>query len=170
MIYSVLRRGMVPVTVDKKTQYVGYGVDDMITRYSVYDSSEPVEYVGHLDLQDTKNGVKVLYIQNENPEKYKHFADVADQIEVEHCLKRNINNPYISSVAARDTYAMHYRRGKRFINEGANVYLESITKDLKKGERVTTDFLGYQKMYMPINMLNKMKEKIKLNPLLKDIK
>ena len=64
----------------------------------------------------------------------------------------------------------HFLRGKRFINEWVNVYLDSLTKNLVKGEKKFADFLGYQKMYMPVNMINEIKEKIKINPLLKCLK
>lgn len=171
MIYSVLQNKNVPVMVEKKTQYVAHGFNDFITTYSVYDASKPeMEYIGYVDLQDIKNGVNVLYIKKEAPNLYKHFADVADQIEVEHCLQRGIDKPYISSAAAKNTHVLHFLRGKRFHNEGINVYLDSITKDLKKGERISTELFGFEKMYMPINMLNNIKEKIKLNPLLKNLK
>ena len=121
-------------------------------------------------MQDTRTGVHVSYIKNQQPDLYKRFGQLADQIEVEHCMKKGVDNPFIQSTAALGTHIMHFLRGKRFINEGINVYLDYLTKNLQKGERVTTGFLGYQKMYMPINMINEIKEKIKLCPLLKGIK
>ena len=68
-------------------------------------------------------------------------------------MKRNIKKPYIHSVAAINTHIIHYKRGKRFINEGLNIYLDNLMKNLQKGERVMTEFLGYQKMYMPITIM-----------------
>ncbi len=165
MIYSLLQKKEVPVSIVKQTQFINDEIGDM-TRYSVYDDAQK-KFVGYLDLKDTKNGAKVLYIKNEEPKLYKQFGQLADQIEVEHCLKRGIDKPYIHSVAARDTYIKHFLRGKRFINEGINIYLDYLTKNLVKGEKIMTDFLGCQKMYMPINMINKIKDKIKRNPLLK---
>jgi len=165
MIYSLLQKKEVPVSIVKQTQFINDEICDM-TRYSVYDDAQK-KFVGYLDLKDTKNGAKVLYIKNEEPKLYKQFGQLADQIEVEHCLKRGIDKPYIHSVAARDTYIKHFLRGKRFINEGINIYLDYLTKNLVKGEKIMTDFLGCQKMYMPINMINKIKDKIKRNPLLK---
>ena len=164
MIYSLREKREVPVLITKEIQGIDNNTAD-ITRYNVYDDVRR-NYVGYVDLQDTKNGVKVLYITNQKQELYKHFGQLADQIEVEHCLNRGIENPYIQSVAARNTYVTHFLRGKRFINQGINVYLDYVTKNLKKGEKALTDFLGYQKMYMPVNMINEIKEKIKLNPLL----
>ena len=168
MIYSIRQHKEVPVTITKKVQYIDEQFGEL-TRYSVYDDSKRI-FVGYVDLQDTKNGVNVTYIKNQQPDLYKRFGQLADQIEVEHCMKKGVDNPFIQSTAALGTHIMHFLRGKRFINEGINVYLDYLTKNLQKGERVTTGFLGYQKMYMPINMINEIKEKIKLCPLLKGIK
>ena len=165
MIYSIAQHKEVPVSVTKKILPISNDLGDL-TRYTVWDGSKKA-YIGYVDLTDTENGAKVLYMKNQVPDRYKHFGEVADQIEVEHCLNRGIKNPYIHSVAARDTYVTHFLRGKRFINEGINVYLEHLTKNLQKGEKVMADFLGYQKMYMPVNLLNNIKDKIKLNPILK---
>ncbi len=167
MIYSVLDKRDVPVTLTKKIIYVDDNID-YITRYCVNDSTNGTP-IGYVDLADTKNGAKVLYATKEEEKKnlYKHFCEVADQIGVEHCLKRGIDRPYIQFVPARNTYVMHFLRGNRFVNEEINIYLERITKHLLKGKKILTDFLGYQKMYMPVNMINKIKEKIRTNPLLK---
>ena len=166
MIYSVLQNKPIPITVTKEKipEY------DDIVRYTVHDASEPRIHVGYVELQDTKNGAKVLFIKNQHPNLYRHFGQIADQIEVEHCLKRNIDKPYIKSVAALDSHIQHFKRGKRFINEGINVYLDYVCQNLKKGERVNTRFLGLKKMYMPINLINEIKERIKINPLLKGVK
>ena len=86
---------------------------------------------------------------------------------MEHCLSRGIENPYIYSFATLGTHVKHFLRGKRIVNEGINIYLDHIYQNLQKGERVITERMGMQKMYIPINMLNKIKEKIKLSPLLK---
>ena len=169
MIYSILQHKEVPVEITRKYIYADDELGE-ITRYDVYEKSKNTNFVGYVDLQDTKNGAKVLYIKNEMPNLYKHFGQVADQIEVEHCIKRGIENPYISSVAAIGTHIIHFKRGKRFINKKINTYLENLTKNLQKGERVITGFLGYQKMYMPQNMINEIKNKIKISPLLNGIK
>ena len=169
MIYSIKQHKEIPVNIKKSTHYIDddFGV---MTRYEVYDASGKNINVGYVDLQDTKNGVNVLYIKNQQPDLYKHFGYVADQIEVEHCLNRGIDTPCINSDAKMGTYIQHFKRGKRFIDEGINVYIDYLIKNLKKGEKVLTGFLGYQKMYMPINLLNEIKEKIKIAPLLKGIK
>ena len=167
MIYSILHQKEIPVFITKDVQYIDADIGDL-TRYTVYDDLSG-KYVGYVDLTDTRNGAKVAYIKNASQDLYKHFGNLADQIEVEHCLNRGIDKPYIQSVAARDTYVQHFLRGKRFINEGINVYLDYLTKNLVKGEKIMTEFFGYQKMYMPVNMLNEIKEKIKINPLLKKL-
>ena len=169
MIYSITLHKEVPIKVEKGIIYVENDYDDYLTRYTVYDAKSSKE-VGYVDLVDTRNGAKVSYIKNQQPKFYKHFAQVADQIEVEHCLERGIRNPYIYSVAAIGTHINHFRRGKRFIDEGINIYFETITKNLLKGEEVITEFLGYQKMYMPINLVNLLKEKIKKAPFLRGVK
>lgn len=169
MIYSVKQHKEIPVSVTKKVQYIDKEFGEF-TRYNVYDASGKNINVGYVDLQDTKDGVHVLYIKSQYPKLYKHFAQVADQIEVEHCLNKGLENPYIYSVAALGTHIMHYIRGKRFENEEVNDYFAKITKNLQKGEKILTKFLGYQKMYMPINLINEIKEKIKIAPLLKGIK
>ncbi len=109
-------------------------------------------------------------MRNEKPKLYKHFGQIADQIELEHCLNNGISKPYIYSDAASGTLLPHFKKGKRFINEGINIYLDYILKNVKKGERVYTSNFGPQKMYMPINLINELIEKIKINPLLKGLK
>ena len=169
MIYSVLQHKEVPVNVSKEIHYIDDKFGDLI-RYTVHDASERRIHVGYVDLQDTKNGVKVMYIKNQHPNLYKHFGQLADQIELEHCLQRGIDKPYIYSVAAINTYITHFKRGKRFVNEGINVYLDSLLKHLSKGERVNPVFEDMQKMFMPVNLINIIKDKIKLTPLLKSLK
>lgn len=169
MIYSIKEQCYLPVCVTRNIYYLGCDEYSDVIRYSVYDDKNK-KFVGYVDLNDTFNGAKVLYIQNKNPKLYKRFGQLADQIEVEHCLKRGIDNPYIHSVAARDTYVQHFLRGKRFVNERINDYLDNITKNLIKGEKVYTEFFKNPKMYMPANMINEIKERIKINPLLKGIR
>lgn len=167
MIYSILKQKEVQVFIQKHTEATGNGIDEII-KYDVYDNSDRT-YIGCVKLEDTKNGVKVQYIRNQRQDLYKRFGHLADQIEVEHCLKRGLDKPYIQSVCAKNAYIQHFLRGKRFISEGINIYFDNLTKNMVKGEKVITDFLGYKKMYMPVDMLNKIKDNIKLNPLLKKL-
>jgi ADP-glucose pyrophosphorylase len=87
---------------------------------------------------------------------------------LEHCLNRGLDNPYIQSEAASGTLIQHFKRGKRYINEGINAYLDYILSNTKKGERIFTGFLGAQKMFMPINLINELKTKIRINSLIKN--
>ena len=162
MVHSVRLNTEIPVQVTSKNQFVN-GLGN-ITRYTVKDNRIPVGYV---DLQDTPHGCYVMYIKNQNPELYKGFGKVADQIEVEHCLKRNIEKPVITSEAKFNTHITHFKRGKRFINEGINIFLQNLIENLSKGEKYITSFLGTQKMFMPQNLVNKYMEIIKKAPLLR---
>ena len=163
MIYSVKKHKELPVNVQKE-------VYKTFTRYIVKDGTNTSQNIGYVDLKDSKNGVKVLYIENQQHKLYRQFGTIADQIELEHCINRGINIPYIQSEAASGTLLQHFKRGKRYIDEGINLYLSYLCETLQKGERVFTGFLGSQKMYMPVNMINVLKEKIKIAPLLQEIK
>ena len=170
MIYSISQQKEVPITLTKNYYSYNDGHADTVC-YNVYAETDNItQHVGYLELEDIKNGVKVLYMENLHPNLYKHFGQVADQIEVEHCLERGIEKPYICSVAAIGSHIKHFKRGKRFIDEGINIYLDYLLKNLKKGEHVLTGITGVKKMYMPINLINEIKEKIKINPLLKSLK
>ena len=163
MIYSIKQHKEIPVNVQKD-------VYKTFTRYIVKDKANSSQNIGYVDLKDSKNGAMVLYIENQQPKSYKQFGKIADQIELEHCLNRGIEKPYIQSEAASGTLLQHFKRGKRYTDESINIYLSYLCETLQKGERAYTSFLRSQKMYMPINMINELKEKIKLNPLLKGIK
>lgn len=162
MIHSLKLNADIPVQVTSKNVMLpGLG---NFTHYEVKDNRIPVGYV---DLNDTPRGCYVLYIKNMNPDLYKGFGKIADQIEVEHCLKRNIEYPLITSVAKFNTHISHFKRGKRFIDEGVNVFLQTVVENLKKGEKVITSYLGCQAMYMPQDLVNKYMKIIKKAPLLK---
>ena len=162
MIYSRKIGQHIPVNVTSENHRIkGYG---SFIRYTIKDNRIPVGYV---DLQDTKNGVYVCYIKNLNPDLYSGVGKLADQIEVEHCLKNNKKNPYIESTAQVGTLLQHFKRGKRFIDEGVNVFLNEVLKNLQKGERVYVGFLGNAKMFMPQNLIQKCMEQIEKHPLLK---
>lgn len=166
MVYSIRLQKEVPVIVSKKNQFNPENCQ-CITQYTVMDASEPLIHVGYVDLLDTNNGVEVLFIKSQHPNYYRHFGEVADQIEVEHCMQRGIDKPYIKSVAAFNSHIQHFKRGKRFINEGVNIFLENLISGLLKGQIVLTKFLGNQPMFMPQNMVNVYKKIIEKAPLLK---
>lgn len=162
MIYSVKLQKEVPVSVESSF----YDLRDFgkYTRYVVKDKKIPI---GYIDLQDIENGVNVLYIKNNYPDLYKRFGYVADQIEVEHCAKRGLTSPYIKSVAAVGTLMQHFKRGKRFIDESINVFLEHILPKIKSGESANIGELGMQPMYMPYSLIQKYKNIMKRTPLIK---
>ena len=78
MIYSVTQKKEIPVKITKEVHYIDEKFGDLI-RYNVYDNSHPSRniYAGYVDLQDTKNGVNVIFIKNQNPDLYRHFGQVA---------------------------------------------------------------------------------------------
>ena len=150
----------VPVQIEKYQQNIeGWGT---FTRYRVKNGRMPVGYV---DLQDTERGCHVMYIENQYPNIYSGFGNLADQIEVKHCLDRGIKSPYIESEALVGTLFQHFKRGKRFLNEEINAHLQKILKNLKKGERISTEHFGKQAMFMPQKMVQECIEKMKKNPL-----
>lgn len=163
MVYSKILKSNIPVTVQRIQQNFlpGFG---QFTKYMVKDGKVPV---GTLDLFDTMRGVHVEYIENMNPQLYSGFAKVADQIEVEHCLKRGLSWFEIESEAALNSHALHYLRGKRFVSEADNEAVRKIIETTPVGQKFDTRKLGPIKMYMPQELIKKYIETIKKYPLLK---
>jgi hypothetical protein len=62
---------------------------------------------------------------------------------------------------------MHFKRGKKFVDERVNIFLQEILNNLQKGEKVLTNFLGKKEMFMPQELVKKYIEIIKRSPLLK---
>lgn len=163
MIYSKRLQSYVPVTVQKVQEtYVQYF--GTFTKYLVRDGKIPV---GKVDLKDTVSGVHVEYIENMNPQLYSGFGKVADQIEVEHCLKRGLKDFNILSEAALNSHALHYLRGKRFLSDGMNQKVKNIIDSTPVGQKFDTKSLGSVKMYMPWELIEKYLNIIKEHPLLK---
>lgn len=163
MIYSKKLQSYIPVTVDKLRQaaipYFG-----IRTEYLVKDGKIPV---GKVNLKDTFWGVYVDYIENMNPQLYSGFGTVADQIEVEHCLKRGLDFFEITSEAALNSHALHYLRGKRFELEKDNEAVRKIIESTPVGQKFDTQKLGRIPMFMPWELIEKYLEIIKRCPLLK---
>ncbi len=163
MIYSKKLQTYIPVTVQKLSQtpvpYFG-----TFTKYLVKDGKIPV---GKVDLKDTFDGVHVEYIENMNPQLYSGFGTIADQIEVEHCLNRNLNYFEIKSEAALNSHALHYLRGKRFDSESDNEAVRKIIATTPAGQKFDTQALGRIRMYMPWELIEKYIDIIKKCPLLK---
>lgn len=153
---------------------------ERLTQYIVKDGKVPI---GHVNLIDKKNGVQVSFIRNYNPKIYSGFGKIADQIEVEHCIKRGLTDFEITSEAALNSHAYHYLRGKRFgmITDIAkrNELLEKfkaldVNKIVKRiiaitpvGEEYNTKVIGAVPMFMTKELIKKYIELAKEHPLLK---
>ena len=85
------------------------------------DLSECVGYVTLGDWQKLakanghtpQKGITVSFLQNFDNSKYSGIGKLADQLEIEYCLKNKIN-PLILSEADPGSHIAHYKRGKRF--------------------------------------------------------
>lgn len=167
----------IPVQVFAET----YNMDgSKLTHYIVKDGRIPI---GHVNLIDTPNGVNVSFIRNYNPNMYSGFGWIADQIEVEHCLKRGLKDFEITSEASLNSHALHFIRGKRFgeitdpqkkekllklfNTADINKIVEMIIKTTPKGSEYNTKFLERIPMFMPQSLIKKYIEIIKKHPLLK---
>jgi len=162
MIYSKRLGREIPVTVTSKSKFLpGYG---RYTKYTVKDGEIPIGYV---DLRDTDLGVYVDFIKKTNPE-YKHFGEFADMLEVNHCLKKGLNEDFmeITSQAGLNSHVQHYKRGKRYFDEGINNHIKNLIKNAKKGTILDTKSIGPVDMYMPKELINKCIEKLKKHPIL----
>ena len=162
MIYSKRQNCNVPVQITKENYSLRCFGE--FTRYNVKDKNFPIGYV---DLKDTKDGVRVEFIKNNYPQFYKGFGKIADQIEVEHCLARNLDSFEITSEAALNSHALHYKRGKRFKPDSINETVKNIIKNTPIGENYHTEFLNRVQMYMPKEMITRIIENVKKHPLLK---
>lgn len=161
MIYSKRLQRYVPVSIQSSSQFIrGFG---NFTKYLVKDGKITV---GKVDVTDTMDGIKVDYIENMQPQLYSGFGKLADQLEVEHCMKRGLGYFNINSEAALNSHALHYLRGKRFYSEEAEEEVKRVIAETPKGERYNTRFLGKIRMFMPQELIDKYIEIIKKNPLI----
>ena len=152
--------------------------DETFTKYGVYCGSSAVGYVSVIDKDD---GIWVDYIKNYAPKKYSGFGKIADQIEVEHCLNRGLDEFEILSDATPSSLVYHYKRGKRFDyieDESVKINLKNQygTYNINKilGRLIMTNRLPFIKeledcvpMYMPQSLIKKYIDIIKKYPLLK---
>ena len=162
MIYSKKLGTHIPITIE--CQKSALGSLGTFTKYFVKDNKITI---GHVNLIDTITGVNVDYIENYHPDKYSGFGKIADQLEVEHCLKRGLTYFDIISDGALNSHALHYLRGKRFYSDYVNEKVERVIKATPPGEKYNTKFLGKQRMFMPQEVIEKYIEIIKKCPLLK---
>ena len=162
MIYSKKLQQNIPVQITSETYDLkGFGY---FTKYSIKDGKMPV---GYIDILDTPRGINVEFIKNQYPQFYSNFGALADQIEVEHCLKRGLDTFEIKSDAGLNSHAKHYLRGKRFVVEKYNEIVKNIIESTPKGEQFNTAKLGKIKMYMPKEMIERILENIRKKPLLR---
>lgn len=165
MIYSKRLQTTIPVNINRTCYNLGnFGI---ITRYDIKDNKIPV---GRVDLKDEPYGVKVLFVENKNPQLYSGVGQVADQIEVEHCVNRGLRKIEVQSDAALNSHALHYLRGKRFKLSDINEIVKKIIDSTPKGEKYNTRFLGSVPMYMPAELVQKYLNMIKTHPLLNKFK
>ncbi len=161
MIYSKKLGTYTPVRVTSKTYNLeGFG---KYTKYQVYDGKIPF---GFVDVKDIDNGINVEFIKNMYPELYSGFGKIADQIEVEHCMKRGLTNFKIISTAALNSHALHFLRGKRFFDKKIEAKIKKIISETPIGGIYNTKHLGGAAMYMPKKLIAKYIEIIKKSPLL----
>lgn len=161
MIYSKLLQRRIPISVEAlPLRLADVGV---YTRYTVKDGKIPVGVVKVLDID---KGVHVEYIENMNPNLYSGFGKVADQIEVEHCMKRGMSTFQILSEAALNSHALHYLRGKRFFSKEAEEKVKEVIANTPVGQRFDTKSLGKIRMFMPQELIDIYKEIIKKCPII----
>lgn len=161
MIYSKKLQTYVPVKIETKVNNI-----PEFGRFTQYTIKDDRITVGKVHVVDTMTGIKVEYIENLQPELYSKFGYLADQIEVEHCMKRDLPYFEIVSNAALNSHALHYLRGKRFFSEFAENEVKRVIAETPKGEKYNTKFLGFVRMYMPQDLIEKYIEKIKKCPLI----
>ena len=179
MIYSKVRKEhFIPRIDHVNTPYQ----NSKFHRYFLTDGRTPIGYV---NLIDEANGVKISMIKNYDPKLYKDFEITADQIEIEHCLKRGISpeNIEINSEAVLNSHAYHSKIGKVFreLPDGpfksylietfgtadVNIIVKSILDKAQHIRDCHTEFLGNIPMFMPKNLIQKYIEIIAKNPILK---
>ena len=153
------------------------------TNFTKYFIKDGKITVGYVSLIDTNKGVTVSFIKNYNTERYSGLGKLADQIEVEHCIKKGLKTFEITSEASLNSHALHYLRGKRFNTIAdsekkiqllkkfktfdINKIVKFIIKNTPANQMYKTDFLGQIPMYMPKSLIKKYIEIAKKSPILK---
>lgn len=128
-----------------------------------------------------------MSIRNNKQNEYGKFALLADKLEVQYCLDKNMSDFEIRSYADLNSHALHYLRGKRFEGEATpqqiqrfremfkwakiksfdyNTVVKYIIDHTPKGERFNTMFLKEIPMYMPQNLIQKYIRELLQNPLI----
>ena len=169
-------------------------LDGIVYEYTIYDEGIEIGYVAfaeHFNLltKDEEssrhysefykdypeigvegNRLIVAVLFNERPAIYSGIGDLADHLAVEHCLKRGVE-PNIVSEAAWKSHVPHYLRGKRFLPTKDGVDYNEVVKKYAdsriEGEDVDTSNLGILLMYMPKEMVERIKKEVIEHPHLK---
>lgn len=120
-------------------------------------------YKDYPELGVEGNRLVVTGLFNNRQSIYSGIGDLADHIAVEHCLKRGIE-PNIVSEAAWKSHVPHYLRGKRFLptKNGIdyNAVFKRIAENRVEGEKIDTSDFGILLMYMPKEMIEKIKKDV----------
>ena len=161
MIYSKKLSQYIPITI-KKSAPCNIPQWGIFTQYLVKDGKIPV---GKINILDVEKGIKVDYIENMNPQLYSKFGQLADMIEVNHCLERGLTDFEITSNAGLNSHALHYLRGKRFRSEDVENKIKKVIEETPPNEKYNTKFLGQVAMYMPKELIDKYVEQLKKTPL-----
>lgn len=180
MIYSKYLQQQIPITI-RKTTDANQGKE-----HSCYTLHDGTVKVGQVDLVDTPKGVYVEFVENYEPNLYSGVDEVAQRIEVEHCLGKNLDTFEISAEASLNSHAIHYKHGMRFLpikdskkiamlqtqynTVDINKIVENIIASTKAGEQYVTRMLGSIPMYMPKELIEKYVHLSKVAPLLKGLK
>ena len=179
MIYSKYLQQYIPITVTKSTEKHNEKVH---TTYCVKDGELKI---GQIDITDTTKGIYVDFVENYEPNLYSGFNRVANQIEVEHCLNRDLPQFQINADASLNSHALHYKAGLRFspienpqklklLKEkyqciDVNEIVKNIINETKQGEKYMTKALGAIPMFMPKSLIDKYIKLSKTNPLIRGL-
>lgn len=111
--------------------------------------------IGYVELADTEKGVYIDMLKNFDVSQYTGTGYLADLVAVEHCLQRGLKDFEIVSEASFNSHALHYKRGKRFVDDNINKLVENIVKTTPEGQPYNTSFIGSVPMYMPKELIDK---------------
>lgn len=162
MIYSKRLNTYIPVTI--KSFVFDSPAKGKYTKYTLSDGEK---LIGDVDLKDTPKGVQLLNIRNLDQRSYSGVGKLANQLGVEHCMRKGFDTFEIVSEPSENSLALSYLRGERFFSEKMNEILSRIIASTMNGERINTMHLGKLKMYMPQSLIDKYKALSKKQPLLK---
>lgn len=165
-----------------------FTINNFLTPKNNYAAQNLLEDLGllenHYEEGIVGERISIEYLQNNKEDQYGGIGQAADQIAVEYCLKNNIK-PNIVSMAALNSHAAHYKRGRRFFKidkdslnpdyyefikeygtNDPNVIIKERIEKTPKGKIVDCDDLGNLYMYMPKAIVERYAKLAKENPIL----